>query len=99
MISVVARMMSVHPQTLRAYEREGLIAPARSPGGVRMFSDEDVERLRLIRRLVEELRVNLAGVDVILNLTERIEGLQADVESLREELQRQRDRQLPAPRP
>lgn len=97
-ISVAARMIGVHAQTLRTYEREGLVDPQRSAGGVRMYSDADIDRLRLIRRLVGELGVNLAGCDVILGLTARIDGLQADVEELRRELQRERDRHLPAPR-
>ena len=98
-ISVVARMLDVHAQTLRTYEREGLVHPARSRGGVRMYSDHDVDRLRRIRRLVDELGCNLAGVDVILNLMDRMHGLQAEVARLENELQRERDRHLPAPRP
>ncbi len=98
-ISVVARLAGVHAQTLRTYEREGLVRPARSQGGVRMYSDMDVERVRTIRRLVDDLGVNLAGVDVILRLTERIEALHAEREALREALQRERDRHLPAVRP
>lgn len=98
-ISVAARMIGVHAQTLRAYERGGLVLPARSHGGVRMYSDADIARLQLIRRLVDDLGVNLAGVDVILNLTERIAQLSNSIAELREELQRERDRHLPAPRP
>lgn len=98
-ISVVARMLDVHAQTLRTYEREGLVQPARSRGGVRMYSDHDVDRLRRIRTLVDELGCNLAGVDVILNLMDRMSDLQSQVVELQDELQRQRDRHLPAPRP
>ena len=97
-ISVAARIIGVHAQTLRTYEREGLVTPARSSGGVRMYSEQDIARLRLIRRLIDELGVNLAGADVILNLTERIEQLTRECAALRDELQRERDRTLPVPR-
>ena len=97
-ISVAARMIGVHAQTLRTYEREGLLAPQRSAGGVRMYSEADIDRLRTIRRLVSDLGVNLAGCDIIMNLTERIDALHAEMAALRGELQRERDRHLPAPR-
>ena len=97
-ISVAARIVGVHAQTLRGYEREGLVRPARSRGGVRMYSQSDIEQLRRIRRFVDVLGVNLAGVDVILTLSNRIEQLRADLAALREELQRERDRHLPVPR-
>ncbi|MFQ5658298.1 MAG: heat shock protein transcriptional repressor HspR [Candidatus Methylomirabilales bacterium] len=73
MISVVAEMFEVHPQTLRTYEREGLIRPARTQGNTRLYSQEDLERIELILRLTDELGVNLAGVEVILNMRERME--------------------------
>ena len=76
-ISVVARMVDLHPQTLRYYERVGLVAPARSPGNVRLYSPRDIERLRKICRLTDELGVNLAGVEVIMRLTDTIEQLQS----------------------
>ena len=98
-ISVAARMLDLHAQTLRSYEREGLVQPARSQGGVRMYSDDDIDRVRRIRTLVEELGCNLAGVDVILNLMDRMHGLQWEIARLEDELQRERDRHLPAPRP
>lgn len=97
-ISVAARMIDVHAQTLRTYEREGLISPARSRGGVRMYSDDDIEQVRRIRTLVDELGCNLAGVDVILTLMDRLRGMQEEVTRLQDELQRERDRHLPAPR-
>jgi len=97
-ISVAARMLDLHAQTLRGYEREGLLQPARSRGGVRMYSDDDIERVRRIRRLVDDLGCNLAGVDVILNLMDRMRGLHLEIARLQDELQRERDRQLPAPR-
>jgi len=70
-IGVVAEITEVHPQTLRHYERIGLVSPSRSPGNVRMFSQEDIERVRLIQRLTSELGVNLAGVEVVLNMRDR----------------------------
>lgn len=78
-ISVVSRMVSLHPQTLRYYERVGLIAPARSAGNVRLYSPKDIERLRKICRLTDELGVNLAGVEVIMRLTDTIEQLQSEL--------------------
>ncbi len=92
-ISVVARMVGVHQQTLRAYERQGLLAPRRTPGNRRMYSPRDVERLRQVLRLVTDLGVNLAGVDVILRLTEQIETLQRELDATRTELARTRAQQ------
>jgi len=85
-IRVAAEAVSVHQQTLRHYERLGLIAPHRGTGRIRYYTPKDIERLRLIRRLMEELKVNLAGVEVILNLTERIESLQREVEERQERI-------------
>lgn len=76
MISVVAEMLKVHPQTLRTYEREGLLRPSRTEGNTRLYSEEDVERVELILRLTKELGVNLAGVEVILNMRDRMEGME-----------------------
>ena len=81
-ISVVARMVDLHPQTLRSYERVGLVVPARSAGNVRLYSQVDIERLQRICRLTDELGVNLAGVEVIIRLTETIEQLRAEMEAL-----------------
>ena len=75
-ISVVAEMFSIHPQTLRTYEREGLLRPARTGGNTRAYSEEDVERIELILRLTKELGVNLAGVEVILNMREQMDAMQ-----------------------
>lgn len=75
-ISVAARLVEMHPQTLRYYERAGLVKPKRSRGSIRLYSQHDIERLRKIARLVDDLGVNLAGVEVILNLTEKVEMLQ-----------------------
>ena len=86
-ISVAARMVSVHPQTLRYYERLGLVAPSRSRGNIRLYSARDVERLQLIHRLVNDLGVNLAGVEVILNMTERMAQMEHEAQSVRAELE------------
>ena len=89
-ISVVARMVGVHQQTLRSYERVGLLAPQRSAGNRRLYSHDDVERLRHVLRLVGDLGVNLAGVDVILRMTAQIEDLQRELTEARAELARLR---------
>ncbi len=76
MISVVADMFDIHPQTLRAYEREGLLHPARTDGNTRLYSEADIERIELILRLTKDLGINLAGVEVILNMRERMSEMQ-----------------------
>ena len=81
MISVVSRMLGVHPQTLRLYEREGLVAPYRTKR-TRLYSQEDVERLSMILRLTRELGVNKAGVEVILRLRHRLEVLQKEMDEM-----------------
>ncbi|MBI4446251.1 MAG: MerR family transcriptional regulator [Acidobacteria bacterium] len=81
-ISTVAKTYHVHPQTLRIYEREGLLKPSRSRGNTRLYTDADLQRLEVILTLTRELGVNLAGVDVILNMRERIERMQSQVEDL-----------------
>lgn len=81
-ISVVAQLVDLHPQTLRNYEDSGLVVPRRSPGNFRLYTERDVERLRKIVRLTNDLGVNLAGVEIILNLTERLEALQAELDEL-----------------
>jgi len=97
-ISVAARMVGMHAQTLRYYERAGLLRPSRSRGRIRLYSVADINRLRQIQRLINDLGVNLAGAEVILRMGERIEQLQQEMDDLRRELQRLRDRRLPAPR-
>ncbi len=89
-ISVAARLVGVHEQTLRYYERAGLVEPARSRGRIRLYSLTDIERVRHIRRLTEDLGVNLAGVEVIMRLTERIRELEEENEALRAETRRRR---------
>jgi MerR family transcriptional regulator/heat shock protein HspR len=80
-ISVVSRMLSVHPQTLRLYEREGLITPCRTKRS-RLYSEEDVEKLAMILRLTRELGVNRSGVDIILRLRHRLEVFQKEMEEM-----------------
>ena len=74
-ISVAARLVKMHPQTLRKYEREGLIEPSRTQGNLRLYSDRDIERLRQVKYLVEELGLNLAGVQIVLDMTRRLREL------------------------
>jgi MerR family transcriptional regulator/heat shock protein HspR len=83
-ISVAARLLGVHAQTLRAYERQGLIVPSRTKGRIRLYSVDDIRRAQQVRRLIEDLGVNLAGVEVILRLTERIRALEAQIEQLQQ---------------
>ncbi len=80
MISAVAEQYAIHPQTLRLYEREGLLAPSRSDGNTRLYTDEDLERLEVILKLTRELGVNLAGVEIILNMREKMEAMQREIE-------------------
>jgi MerR family transcriptional regulator/heat shock protein HspR len=89
-ISVAARLVGVHEQTLRYYERAGLVEPARSKGRIRLYSLHDLERVRQIRRLTDEMGVNLAGVEVIMRLTDRIRELEEQIEDLKGENRRLR---------
>jgi MerR family transcriptional regulator/heat shock protein HspR len=75
MISVVAEMYEIHPQTLRMYEREGLLRPSRSDGNTRLYTDEDLERLEFILNLARDLGVNIAGIAVVLQMRERMEEM------------------------
>ncbi len=86
-ISVAARMLNVHPQTLRYYERAGLIAPSRSKGNIRLYSPEDIQRAMQIKRLIEDLGVNLAGVEVIMRLTDRLREQEQELADLRARLE------------
>jgi len=78
-ISHVARVYNVHPQTLRLYEREGLLKPSRSEGNTRLYSDDDLIQLELILNLTRDLGVNLAGVEVVLNMRKKIEKIESEV--------------------
>ncbi len=80
MISAVAEQYQIHPQTLRLYEREGLLKPSRSDGNTRLYTDEDLERLEVILKLTRDLGVNLAGVEIILNMREKMEAMQQQIE-------------------
>lgn len=84
-ISVAARIVGMHVQTLRYYERAGLLSPTRSPGNIRLYSQADIARLRQIRRLTDELGLNLAGVEVILRMSARLVSLDAEVRRLQQE--------------
>ena len=90
-ISVAARMVRVHAQTLRYYEREGLLEPARSRGNIRLYSQKDIEKLRSIKSLTDELGINLAGVQVVMRLMERISDLEKQVLNLNQQLLRIRN--------
>jgi MerR family transcriptional regulator/heat shock protein HspR len=81
MISAVAEQYQVHPQTLRLYEREGLLKPSRSEGNTRLYTDEDLERLEVILKLTRELGVNLAGVEIILNMREKMAEMQKQIQA------------------
>lgn len=80
MISAVAEEYDVHPQTLRLYEREGLLRPSRSEGNTRLYTDDDLERLEIILKLTRDLGVNLAGVEIILNMRAKMEAMQRQME-------------------
>ncbi len=89
MISAVAERFEIHPQTLRMYEREGLIAPVRSAGNTRLYDEETLRRLETILTLTRDLGVNLAGVEVILNMREQMESMQLEVDRLLEFVKRE----------
>ena len=87
MISVVSEMLGIHPQTLRIYEREGFIKPSRSGGNTRLYSEDDIEKLEMVLRLTRDLGVNLAGVEVILSMREKMEQMQRSMEETIRQLQ------------
>jgi MerR family transcriptional regulator/heat shock protein HspR len=86
-ISVAAKMVGLHPQTLRHYENQGLVTPKRSNGNVRFYSPADIDRLHQITRLTDELGVNLAGVQIILDMRERLERLQFEMDTMQAQLE------------
>ena len=86
MISVAAELVGMHPQTLRMYETKGLVRPQRTPGGTRLYSEADVERLRIVQRLTSELGLNLAGVEVVLQLEDELRKAHAQNERLQRQL-------------
>src|SRR5258706_16083101 len=89
MISAVAQTYKIHPQTLRLYEREGLLKPSRSEGNTRLYTQEDLERLELILSLTRDLGVNLAGVEVVLNMRRRMEDMQREMQQFIEYIERE----------
>lgn len=91
MISIVAKILDIHPQTLRQYERENLIAPSRSDGRIRLYSQRDIEKIKTILRLTRELGVNLAGVDVVMRLKDKMEMMESELSELRAEVSRMRN--------
>jgi MerR family transcriptional regulator/heat shock protein HspR len=97
MIGVVSMRYGVHPQTLRLYEREGLLTPSRTEGKTRLYSDEDLERLEFILNLTRDLGVNLAGVEVVLSMRERVNRLQEDLERLAQALEAAGLKDVPRP--
>jgi len=86
MISAVSEKYGIHPQTLRLYEREGLLRPSRSDGNTRLYTDDDLERLEVILQLTRELGVNLAGVEIILNMREKMSEMQRQIEQFVREI-------------
>ena len=89
MISVAAELVGMHPQTLRMYETKGLVRPQRTPGGTRLYSEADIERLRIVQRLTSELGLNLAGVELVLRLEDELRKAHAQVERLQQQLVRE----------
>ncbi len=89
MISVVAQRYNIHPQTLRLYEREGLLKPSRTEGNTRLYSEEDLEQLETILSLTRDLGVNLAGVEIILNMRQKMEQMQGEVNEFMEYVKRE----------
>jgi MerR family transcriptional regulator/heat shock protein HspR len=85
MISVAADLVGMHPQTLRIYEQKGLVRPQRTPGGTRLYSESDVERLRIIQRLTGELGLNLAGVELVLRLEDELRKAHLQIERLQQQ--------------
>jgi MerR family transcriptional regulator, heat shock protein HspR len=92
MSSVAAEIVGMHPQTLRIYESKGLVRPGRTPGGTRLYSERDVERLRVIQRLTTELGLNLAGVQRVLALEDEMQKLRARVERLERQMREEVER-------
>jgi len=86
LISVVASILDIHPQTLRQYEKEGLIEPSRTQGRMRLYSQRDIDKIKLVLQLTRTMGINLAGVDVILKLKKQMDEMSQEIENLREEL-------------
>jgi MerR family transcriptional regulator/heat shock protein HspR len=97
LISIVAKILDIHPQTLRQYERENLITPSRSNGRIRLYSQRDIDRIKLILRLTRELGVNLAGVDIILRLKENVDAMEREIADLRHQVEMAKNAHAVAP--
>ncbi len=91
LISVVAKALDIHPQTLRQYEREGLVSPSRTSGKMRLYSQKDIDRINMILRLTRDLSVNLAGVDIILQFKDQIDAFEKEIEDLKLQLAKARN--------
>ncbi|MGQ9675243.1 MAG: heat shock protein transcriptional repressor HspR [Chloroflexota bacterium] len=91
-ISIAAKMVNMHPQTLRYYERLGLVEPSRTQGRIRLYSDRDIHKLQHIQRLMSELGVNLAGVEVIMNMTERIYQMENEMKQMQARMEAEIER-------
>src|SRR5256885_6629820 len=96
MISSVAEQYQIHPQTLRLYEREGLLTPSRSDGNTRLYTDEDIERLEVILKLTRDLGVNLAGVEIILNMREKMAVMERQMQEFIAQLDTELSRRVSA---
>ena len=96
-ISIAARLVGMHPQTLRYYERAGLGEPKRTGGNIRMYSNSDIERIRQIQRWIDDFGVNLAGAEIMMRMNAQIRALQEELAATRAELDRIRSTRLPAP--
>lgn len=97
LISIVAKILDIHPQTLRQYERENLVAPSRSNGRIRLYSQRDIDRIKLILRLTRELGVNLAGVDIILRLKVNVDEMEQNIADLKQEILKAKNSNLVSP--
>ena len=97
MISAVAELYHLHPQTLRLYERVGLLKPSRSQGNTRLYTDSDLERLEVILNLTRELGVNLAGIEIILNMRDKMSEMQSEMESFIQFVRNEMARSFAAP--
>jgi MerR family transcriptional regulator/heat shock protein HspR len=96
-ISIAARLVGMHQQTLRYYERAGLVEPKRTGGNIRMYSNSDIERIRQIQRWIDDFGVNLAGAEIMMRMSAQIRALQEELATTRTELDRIRSTRLPAP--
>ncbi|WP_022670338.1 MerR family transcriptional regulator [Hippea alviniae] len=93
-IGMVAEILNIHPHTLREYEREGLIRPKRTAGNIRLFTEKDIEDIKFIREMTQELGVNLAGVDIIMRMKRQIEQLHQVIENLEEALRKRIEEEI-----